>query len=64
VVGVGGFAEQRARDALTEFEGTIGGMLHPSPANPRANRDWARHAEADLRRLGIVLAKRRLKFLP
>jgi single-strand selective monofunctional uracil DNA glycosylase len=55
VVGVGGFAERRAREALPGFAGTIGGMLHPSPASPKANRDWARHAAADLRRLGIVL---------
>jgi single-strand selective monofunctional uracil DNA glycosylase len=53
VVGVGGFAERRAREALRDFRGTIGGMLHPSPASPRANRDWAGQAERELRGLGV-----------
>jgi single-strand selective monofunctional uracil DNA glycosylase len=55
VVGIGGFAERRAREALRELEGAIGGMLHPSPASPLANRDWAGQAEDQLRRLGVVL---------
>ncbi len=54
VVGVGGFAERRAREALPAFGGTIGGMLHPSPASPLANRDWARQAETQLKQLGAV----------
>lgn len=54
VVGVGGFAERRAREALDGFRGTIGGILHPSPASPLANRDWARQAERQLKRLGVV----------
>lgn len=53
VVGVGGFAERRAREALAGFRGIIGGMLHPSPASPLANRDWARQADAHLTRLGV-----------
>jgi single-strand selective monofunctional uracil DNA glycosylase len=56
VVGVGSFAERRAREALPRFEGAIGGMLHPSPASPLANRDWARQADAALRRLGVRVA--------
>jgi single-strand selective monofunctional uracil DNA glycosylase len=55
VIGVGGFAERRAREALAGFSGTIGGILHPSPASPRANRDWPRQAERQLRRLGVAL---------
>jgi single-strand selective monofunctional uracil DNA glycosylase len=55
VVGVGGFAERRAREALHRFTGTIGGMLHPSPASPLANRNWAQQAERDLGRLGVEL---------
>jgi single-strand selective monofunctional uracil DNA glycosylase len=54
VIGVGGFAERRAREALEGFPGSIGGILHPSPASPLANRDWARQAERQLRRLGVV----------
>jgi single-strand selective monofunctional uracil DNA glycosylase len=53
VVGIGGFAERRAREALAEFSGVIGCMPHPSPASPLANRDWPAQADAALRKLGI-----------
>ena len=38
VVGIGGFAEQRAREALGD-DVRIGRILHPSPASPAANND-------------------------
>ncbi|RNC71822.1 MAG: single-strand selective monofunctional uracil-DNA glycosylase [Desulfuromonadales bacterium] len=40
VIGVGGFAEERARDAVAGLHVRVGRILHPSPANPAANRDW------------------------
>jgi single-strand selective monofunctional uracil DNA glycosylase len=40
VIGVGKFAEKRARIALDGNKVTIGGIAHPSPANPKANRGW------------------------
>jgi single-strand selective monofunctional uracil DNA glycosylase len=56
VVGVGAFAEKRARAALGERSGcTFGGIPHPSPANPAANRNWAALVEAQLAALGIEL---------
>ena len=55
VVGVGGFAEGRARAALSETEVSIGRILHPSPASPAANRDWEGTVERQLRDLGIRL---------
>jgi single-strand selective monofunctional uracil DNA glycosylase len=56
VVGVGAFAEGRARLALDGvFDGRIGRILHPSPASPKANGGWAEAAEADLAALGIAL---------
>jgi single-strand selective monofunctional uracil DNA glycosylase len=51
VIGVGGFAERRAREALAGFGGRIGSMLHPSPASPLANRNWAQQADDALNRL-------------
>ncbi|MBI4552260.1 MAG: single-stranded DNA-binding protein [Candidatus Latescibacteria bacterium] len=45
VVGVGGFAEGRARKVLHDLNLRIGCLLHPSPANPHANRDWDRIAD-------------------
>ena len=53
VVGVGTFAEARARSALEGLDATIGRILHPSPASPAANRGWAPVVERELAALGI-----------
>lgn len=53
VVGVGAWAEQRARIALDGADVRIGRVLHPSPASPAANRGWAEAASAQLRALGV-----------
>lgn len=55
VVGVGQFAEARARGALAGSGCAFGNILHPSPASPAANRGWAPQAEAQLRALGVPL---------
>jgi single-strand selective monofunctional uracil DNA glycosylase len=52
VVGIGGFAEQRAREALGG-DVEIGRILHPSPASPAANADWAGLVDGQLRALGF-----------
>ncbi len=52
VVGVGRFAERRARAALGDAV-EIGSIPHPSPANPGANRDWPEHVDLRLRELGF-----------
>jgi len=52
VVGVGKWAEGRARRALEGTRVEIGGILHPSPASPLANRGWAERAEQQLGALG------------
>ncbi|MCY3927062.1 MAG: single-stranded DNA-binding protein [Acidobacteria bacterium] len=53
VVGIGVFAEGRARRALGDLGVPVGRMLHPSPASPAANRGWQEQAERDLRALGV-----------
>jgi single-strand selective monofunctional uracil DNA glycosylase len=53
VIGVGKFAEGRAREALGDSGPKIGTVLHPSPASPVANRGWAPQATAQLEALGI-----------
>ncbi len=53
VIGIGAFAEQRAREALADREVRIGRILHPSPANPRANDDWSGIAREQLEALGL-----------
>lgn len=55
VVGVGAFAEKRARTVLGEDGPLIGRILHPSPASPAANRGWAEAASRQLAELGVVL---------
>lgn len=55
VVGVGGFAEKRARVALAGRDLRIACILHPSPANPRSNRGWAAEVRATFAALGVPL---------
>jgi single-strand selective monofunctional uracil DNA glycosylase len=55
VIGVGGFAERRARAALAGEKVGVGTILHPSPASPLANRGWAETIERQLQSLGIAL---------
>jgi single-strand selective monofunctional uracil DNA glycosylase len=58
-IGVGRFAEeclQRVRESLPARVSAglrVGGIPHPSPANPSANRDWAGRAERALVELGV-----------
>lgn len=53
VVGIGAFAETSAQRALAGCGARIGCILHPSPANPRANAGWARIIVKELRELGV-----------
>lgn len=53
IIGVGGFAESRAQEALPHYSGKIGRILHPSPANPRANRNWIGIVKQELHELGV-----------
>ncbi|MCP3951919.1 MAG: single-stranded DNA-binding protein, partial [Desulfobacterales bacterium] len=53
VIGVGVFAEQRARAALAGYDLTIGRITHPSPANPRANKGWEKAISKELETMGI-----------
>jgi single-strand selective monofunctional uracil DNA glycosylase len=57
LIGVGAFAEARARDILSRsISGKafrIGKILHPSPANPAANRSWPAKPIQQLIDLGV-----------
>jgi single-strand selective monofunctional uracil DNA glycosylase len=48
VVGIGAFAANRARQTLCDLPVRIGQILHPSPANPAANGNWAAIATEQL----------------
>lgn len=53
VIGVGRFAALRAQEVLAGRGPRIGRILHPSPANPKANRDWQGEAKRQLQELGV-----------
>jgi single-strand selective monofunctional uracil DNA glycosylase len=55
VVGVGGYAEERAREALDGLLVTFAKVPHPSPANPVANRGWSAAATKALVEQGVWL---------
>jgi len=55
VIGVGAFAEARAKKALAGQDVGVGRMLHPSPASPAANRGWASAIEKELEHYGILV---------
>lgn len=53
VVGVGHFAEGRAKVALAGLPVRVASLPHPSPANPGANKDWAGAATKALVAQGV-----------
>ncbi|MGF1448996.1 MAG: uracil-DNA glycosylase family protein [Opitutales bacterium] len=55
VIGVGQYAEKRARIIAESLEAPprVGTILHPSPASPAANRDWAGAATRQMIDLGL-----------
>ncbi len=61
VIGVGGFAEKRIQaacgPAVDAGDIRSGVILHPSPANPRANTDWFGTVRKQLCTLGVCRGK-------
>ena len=56
LIGVGGFAFARAAIAAEHFPALrTAQILHPSPASPAANRDWAGQATAQMEQCGAWL---------
>lgn len=56
-IGIGAYATQRLHDLFDGSRGAvphIGRILHPSPASPLANRDWAGQVDAQLQALGVL----------
>ena len=57
-IGVGAFAEdcfERALDGVNGWDYKIGKILHPSPASPMANKDWAGAAVKAFHGMGIQI---------
>ena len=53
LIGVGDFAFKRATELFPNLPPKIGRILHPSPASPAANANWAALATAELQTLGV-----------
>ncbi|WP_417069261.1 single-stranded DNA-binding protein [Niveibacterium terrae] len=53
LIGIGAWAEQRARIALAGLPVHFGRVLHPSPASPAANRGWAEAATRQMEAMGL-----------
>ncbi len=54
LIGVGGFAEGRAKLLQAHFPKLkIARILHPSPASPAANKDWAGNVTRALEEFGV-----------
>ena len=61
LIGVGLFAERRIRavlDASPKTSARVMSITHPSPANPRAHKDWAGQVRAALEEEGVWKKKR------
>ena len=53
LIGIGDFAFKRAAEVFPDGPPKIGRILHPSPASPAANANWAGLAIAELQKLRI-----------
>jgi single-strand selective monofunctional uracil DNA glycosylase len=53
LIGIGEFAFRRARNVFPDGQPKLGHILHPSPASPAANRDWAGRAAQQLEAVGV-----------
>jgi single-strand selective monofunctional uracil DNA glycosylase len=53
LIGIGGFASDRANTIAGDLKIKAGQILHPSPASPAANRGWAKAATRQLIDLGV-----------
>jgi single-strand selective monofunctional uracil DNA glycosylase len=53
VIGIGDFAEKRARLVFANSSLKVGRILHPSPASPAANKNWAGKVTRQLQNLGV-----------
>jgi len=55
VIGIGKFAEKKIREVVGDLDVVIGGVPHPSPASPLANRGWAPLMSTGLEEIGVKL---------
>lgn len=58
LIGIGDFAAKRAQQVFAGRNPKIARILHPSPASPAANRDWAATVTRQLEEIGVWPANR------
>ena len=58
LIGIGDFAFKRVQKLFPSGMPHLGRILHPSPASPAANRDWAGTATAQLEEQGVWPCRR------
>ncbi|MBT01580.1 single-stranded DNA-binding protein [bacterium] len=54
VIGIGNYAESKARKILKNRNVEIGKVLHPSPASPLANKGWSNLATQQMISYGLM----------
>lgn len=54
VIGIGKYSTKRIRASGAQ-DIVIGEVMHPSPANPKANKEWVKVFETQLKSLGVIL---------
>ncbi len=54
VIGVGKFAEKKARQVVGDLDVVIASVPHPSPASPLANKGWAPLMTKALTEAGVL----------
>ncbi len=52
-IGIGGFALKRIKAVTEGLNLKMGTILHPSPASPAANKDWAGKVTAQLTKMNV-----------
>ncbi len=53
LIGIGTFTEKRLAAVAADLDAKVGRILHPSPANPAANRNWEEAAYSQLKEIGV-----------
>jgi len=53
LIGIGDFAWRRVQSVFPEGHRVLGRILHPSPASPESNRNWAGLVTRQLEQLGV-----------
>ena len=54
IIGIGNYAESKAKRVFEKQDVKVGKILHPSPASPLANKGWAGFVKAQMISYGLI----------